>query len=259
LQLLVSVFLWRTAIRKIENPFRPALLRWEAVALFGIFVFFQHALIWGLWHGQFTKKTTHYADFNFLLPVVHFGAILLAMVVLPFTSPTPESVRKEVLGRGLKTQREIFCRSSVLVALVLTAIAGLALGTQVIRSVADSCEVYLIAVGNLLSFCLIFSLLLEFCRLRYKRHAFGFLALWFFILCLFPLVLGVVFLNGNIARFSLLFPGCIALGVSLGGNSDFFSGDLNCLLSIVIGHLLIAVLVFIGWRREWQKLLARAG
>jgi hypothetical protein len=262
LQLLIGIFLWRTVIRKIQNPFRLTPLRWEAVALFAIFVFFQHALIWGLWDGQYAEARNqglaNHENVGFLLPVVHFGTLALAMVVLAFASPPPESIRKEVLGFGLKTQREIFTRSSVLIATVLTAIASLILFTQVMRSIADSWEIYLIAVGNLFAFPLIFSLLLEFCRLRYKRHAFGFVALWLFILCLLPLVLGSVFLNGALAKFSLLSPGCLALVDLNNENLNSFFGTLNCLISIVGAHVLIAVLLFFAWRREWQKLLARA-
>jgi hypothetical protein len=264
LQLLVGLFLWRMVIRKTENPFRPALLRWEVVALFTIFVLFQHALVWGGWRGQYVtagiNKETAFdaANFSFLSPIVHFATILLAMVVLALVSLQPESIRKQALGPGIRAPGKILFQSSALIALVLTAIAGIILFTQFVRSLANSWEIYLIAVGNLLSFSLIFSLLLEYCRLRHKRRAIGFVALWLFVLWLLPLILGCVFFNGAIAKFSLLAPGCIALADVDNENVQQLFGNLNCLLAIVGAHLLIAFLLFLAWRREWQKLLARA-
>jgi len=112
-----------------------------------------------------------------------------------------------------------------------------------------------------LSVCLVFSLLLEFCRLRFGKRGIGFVVLWVFVLCLLPFILAAVFGEAGLIKFSLLSPGCAALANALNNTDpdwDSISGNLNCLLGIVIGHLFIAVLLFLGWQREWKKLLARA-
>jgi hypothetical protein len=106
-------------------------------------------------------------------------------------------------------------------------------------------------VGNLLSFFLIFSLLLEFCRLRYKRRALGFVALWLFVMCLMPFILAGVFTNAAFGKLSLLSPGVVALA---NPNDE----NLNHLFGIVAGHFGIVVLLFIGWQRQWKLLLAKA-
>lgn len=176
---------------------------------------------------------------------------MIATVVLAFVSPQPESVRVKALRSGIKNFTAIFSGSSVPLALVLAAAAAIVLLSQCVFSIGDSMEIYLIAVGNLLDFTLIFSLLLEFCRLRFRRRALGFVALWLFILCILPFILGGVFTNGAIAKLSLLAPGVIALG-------DPANENLNNLLGIVLGHFGIAVVLFMGWQRQWKELLARA-
>jgi len=45
LQFVLGIFLWRAAVRKTANPFQPLLLRWEAIAIFALLIFTQHALI----------------------------------------------------------------------------------------------------------------------------------------------------------------------------------------------------------------------
>jgi hypothetical protein len=253
LQSFIGIFLWRSAVRKTANPFQPPLFRWEAVTLFGILLIVQHGLIWGIWRGQFpeTKNVGNsFGDRDSLLPIVHGGTILLAAVVLAFISPRPESVRVKVLRSGTKDFAAIFPGSSVCLALVLTAVAAFVLLAQFALSLAVSWEVYLVAIGNLLDVTLIFSLLLEFCRLRFQRRALGFVALWLFIFCVLPFILAGVFTNSTIAKLSLLSPGFAALAEP--GNEN-----LNALLGIVIGHFGIAVVLFINWRRQWKQLLAK--
>jgi hypothetical protein len=256
LQLLIGIFLWRAAVRKTANPFQPALFRWEAVALFAVFIVFQHGLIWGEWAGHFPdsiNKRGAWEDPMPLLPIVQGGTILLMIIILAFTSPLPESIRIKAMRLGIKSPGAVFPASSASLALILTAVAAFVLFLQFTGSVTrhDSGEIYLIAVLNLLAVSLIFSLLLEFCRLRFKKRALGFVALWLFVLCVLPFILALVFGNGGIARFSILAPGCIALANSTDEN-------LNCLLGNDVAHLFIAVLLYIGWRREWIKLLNRA-
>ncbi|HZF00300.1 MAG TPA: hypothetical protein VE344_00205 [Methylomirabilota bacterium] len=257
LQTIIGIFLWRAAIRKTANPFQPPLLRWEAVAIFGILLFAQHGLIWDLWRGQFPTAVLYNkyfrADSNApILSIVHCGTILLGIIILGAAGLQPEVVRIKILRLGIKNLRAIFSESSAALALVLAAVSGVILLAQFTASGnSDSWEIYFIALLNLLSFFLIFSLLLEFCRLRFRRRALGFVALWLFILCVLPFILAGVFTNGAIAKLSILSPGIVAL-------ADSNNENLNNLLGIVAGHFGIVVLLFIGWQRQWKQLLARA-
>ncbi len=252
LQLLIGMFLWRAVIRKTANPFLPLMLHWEAVALFAILTVVQQSLVWGIWNGTFPTSANHSFRDDFpLLSAVHGGTILVAMILLGFSSQQPENVRVQTMRRGVKSLVAIFSGSAVSLALMLAAVAAVALVTQFAFSLATSWEIYLIAIGNLLSVFLIFALLLEFCRLRFRRRALGFVALWLFVLCALPFILAVVFTSGGIARLSLLAPGVIALA-----SPD--DENLNNLLGIVVGHLGIAFLIFLGWRQQWKRLLAKA-
>ena len=253
LQLLVGIFLWRAAVRKTANPFQPLMLRWEAVAIFGILLVAQHGLIWGIWHGQFPTGAKHgrFQDYEPLFAIVHCATLLLATIILAAASPQPESVRVKTLRLGVKNLGAIFPGSAVSLALALAAVAAAVLFSQCALAFADSWEIYLIAVGNLLAFFLVFSLLLEFCRLRFKRRALGFVALWLFILCVLPFILAGVFTNAAFGKLSLLSPGVVAL-------ADPNNENLNDLLGIVAGHFGIVVLLFLGWQRQWKQLLAKA-
>jgi hypothetical protein len=186
-----------------------------------------------------------------LLSCVHGGTILVAIILLGFSSQQPEIVRVQAMRLGVNNLGAIFSRSAVSLALMLAAVAALTLLTQCASSLATSWEIYLIAVGNLLSVFLIFALLLDFCRLRFRRRALGFVALWLFVLCALPFILAGVFTNGAIAKLSLLAPGVIAL-------ADPADENLNNLLGIVVGHLGIAFLIFLGWQQQWKQLLAKA-
>jgi hypothetical protein len=144
----------------------------------------------------------------------------------------------------------------VSLALALTAVVAIVLLTQFIHSAGAAWVNYFTAVGNMLAFSVIFSLLLEFCRLHYKRRALGSLALWIFILCVLPFIAAGVFGESTLAEFSLLSPGCAAL--SPPDRNDLGNYDLIIPLGITVGHLFIAVLLLFGWLGEWNKLLARA-
>ena len=54
-QLVLGIFLWRAAIRRIADPFLPVLGRWEALALYCTTLFLQSVLVWTRWHGQFGR------------------------------------------------------------------------------------------------------------------------------------------------------------------------------------------------------------
>jgi hypothetical protein len=252
LQLLVGIFLWRAAIRKTANPFQPLMPRWETVAIFAILLAAQHGLIWEIWHGHFPTPVMHDQRYSYnyepLLSIVHYGAMLLAVIMLAAASPQPETVRVKALRLGVKNLGAVFSGSAVSLALGLAAIAAAILLSQCALSFGNSWKIYLIAIGNLLAFFLIFSLLLEFCRLRFRRRALGFVALWLFVMCILPFILAGVFTNAGIGRLSLLAPGVVALA-----NPN--DGNLGCLLGIVAGHFGIVVLLFLGWRRQWKLLL----
>lgn len=254
LQLVVGLFLWRAAVRRAENPFHALLPRREAVALFGVLILTQHGLIWGLWHGRFGAATLRGVQFGSrndpMLAIVHCGAMLMGAVLLAFASPQPERVRVDALRSGIGNLSKVFRRSAAFLALPLAAVAAAALFSQCVLSLAVAWKAAAAASANLLAFFLIFPLLLEFCRLRFQRRAFGFLALALFVLCALPFVFAGVFSNAVFGRLSLLSPGVVALG-------DPASDEVNDLLQTDLAHLLIAAVLFVAWRREWKRLLNR--
>ena len=94
-----------------------------------------------------------------------------------------------------------------------------------------------------------FSLLLEYCRLRFKRRALGFVALWLFVLCILPFILAGVFSSGVLAKLSFLAPGTIVL-------AEPEIDDLKYLLGCTFAQLGVVVLLFIAWQQQWKLLLA---
>jgi hypothetical protein len=260
LQAILGVFLWRMALRKATSPFQSTLLRWEAIAIFAIFVFVQHGLMWGVWHGKFPEaegdRINGMGSDTPFLSIVHAGTLFLTVVVLALVSPQPESIRLKALRQGIKSPMAIFPQSSLSLALALTAVVAVILFTHFVFSFAGSGETYFIAVGNLLAFSVIFSLLLEICRLHYRRRALGFLALWIFIACVLPFIAAGVFGDSTYAQFSLLSPGCIALNPP-----GFYPRNINdpsIPLIITVAHLFIAIVLSTVWWGGWKKLLARA-
>jgi hypothetical protein len=251
LQFVMGLFLWRATVRKTANPFQPLLLRWEAMAIFALLAVVQHGLIWGIWHGQFGNPLDTHSRNEPLLSIVHGGTILVGVLILAFASPLPERVRVEALRTGLGNLRLVFSRSSVSLALALTAVAAAASLTHFIFSFGHSGKAWALAVGNLFVFFLMFSLLLEFCRLRFKRRALGFVALWLFVLCVLPFILAGVFSSQALAKLSFLAPGIVALA---GSGSD----DLKYLYLVgwTFIHFCVVVLLFVAWRRQWKLLLA---
>ncbi len=253
LQVVMGIFLWRAAVRKTANPFQPLLQRWEAVAIFAVLVVVQHGLMWGLWKGHFgagdlPSGFMKYRN-NSMLPIVHGGTMFLATIILAFASPLPERVRVEALRLGSGNLALVFSRSAVSLALALAAVSGAALLTQC--AAGDSWVAYAIAVANLLEFFLIFSLLLEFCRLAFKQRAMGFIVLWLFVICILPFILAGVFRSEALLRVSLLAPG-------IGALADPHSDTLNQLVITAAAHFGVVVLLFLMWQNQWQRLLAKA-
>jgi hypothetical protein len=253
LQSLIGIFVWRALVRKTANPFQPLLLRWEAVAFFSLLIGSQQALLWDLWRGKFPALSgiiTDQIEQDTLLAVIHGGTIAVGILLLAFASPLPERVRVESLRLGFKDLAAVFSRSAVSLALVLAAIASAALLTQFIFSLATSLAIFAVTAVNLAEIFIGFALLLEFCRLRHKRRALGFVALWLFILCIIPFILAGVFTNEAFATFSLLAPGFMAI-------SDQSDPDWQLLYWTILAHFGVITLLFIGWQRHWKKLLQK--
>jgi hypothetical protein len=251
LQFALGIFLWRATVRRTANPFQPLLLRWEALTIFALLAVVQHGLIWGIWHGRFptAAESGHkFFERESMLPIVHGGTILVGVLILALASPLPERVRVEALRTGMGNLRLVFSRSAVSLALALIAVAAAASLPHFIFSFGHSGKAWVLATGNLIVFLLMFSLLLEYCRLRFKRRALGFVALWLFVLCILPFILAGVFSNGALAKLSFLAPGAVALA---GPNSD----DLNYLVGWTSIHFCVVVLLFIVWQRQWKLLI----
>ena len=255
LQALLGAFLWRSLARKTAHPFEPLLLRWEAVGLFSLLLVVQHGLLWDIWQGKYPALTlvgARYPQEMPLLQMVHGATLFVGLVMLGLASPLPERVRVESLRLGFKTVGAIFSRSAVSLALVLAVVAGLLLSTHFIFALAGNWLILLALFLNLTTLFLVFALLLEFCRLRHGRRALGFIALWLFALFALPFILAGVFSSEAFARFSLLSPGFFALS----GNTDV---DWPILYWTLLGHFGVVILLYLNWRRQWHRLLARAG
>ncbi|HLX95850.1 MAG TPA: hypothetical protein VKU37_08905 [Verrucomicrobiae bacterium] len=255
LQFLVGIFFWRATVRRTANPFKPLLLRWEAIAIFALLVVVQQSLVWGIWQGRFgnplaaDSHSRDAYDYEPMLSIVQGGTILVGMLILALASPLPERVRVEALRSGLGNLRLVFSRSAAWLAVALSGIAAAASATQFIFSFKAHGTAWALAAGNLFLFFLMFSLLLEFCRLRFKRRALSFVVLWLFVLCILPFILAGVFSNAALAKLSFLAPGTIALA---GSDSD----DLKYLAACTLAQTGVVVLLFIAWQRQWKLLLA---
>ena len=87
--------------------------------------------------------------------------------------------------------------------------------------------------------------------MRHGRRALGFIALWLFALCVLPFILAAVFASEAFAHFSLLAPGFFALA----DDSDL---SWPRLYGTLVVHFGVVVLLFLNWRRQWQRLLGKA-
>jgi hypothetical protein len=251
LQSVVGIFLWRATVRKTANPFQLLFRRTEALTLFAVLMAAQQGLMWALWRGEFGNTGSQGHDRSSLLPVVHGATILLGVMILAVASPQPERVRVEALRLGFKSLSAAFSRSATSLAFALAAAAAALLFTQCALSIAVTWRMYLVACVNLLALFLMFSLLLEFCRLRFRRRALGFVALFLFVLCVLPFVLAGVFSSEPVAQWSFLAPGIVALANPKGDDWSF-------LVRVTLGHLAIVLLLFIVWRNQWSRLLRKA-
>ena len=254
LQALLGAFLWRALVRKTAHPFEPLLLRREAVGLFSLLLVVQQGLLWDIWQGKYPALTLAGARYQQEMPLlimVHGATLFLGLVLLGLASPLPERVRVESLRLGFKTVGAVFSRSAVSLALALSVIAGGLFATHFIFSLPGNWLILLSVFLNLTTLFLTFALLLEFCRLRHGRRALGFIGLWLFALCALPFILAAVFVNAGFAQLSLLAPGFYALAES---------GDTNwaLLYGTLLAHAGVVLLLYLGWHRQWQRLLTQA-
>lgn len=251
-QLSLGVFLWRAAVRKTANAFLSMLGRWEAVTFYCVILLFQYALIWSVWRGEFGHcRPIEHFDQGGLLPIIQSCMMLLGILLLVAVEVPNAWTRRMALNAGTPRMRTVLSVSAVLPATALAAAAGIAILTQCVFSFVFVWKMYLSAVGNMLTFFLTFVLLLEYCRLRFGRHALGFFMLWLFVLCALPFILSAIFFNSAIARLSLLSPGIAAL-------SDPISRWSNFSLLTVLAHFGIVGLLFMMWYRQWNKMLEEA-
>ena len=183
-----------------------------------------------------------------MLSVIHMGTMLLGAIMLGLASPAPERVRIEALRTGAGGMPLVFRRSAISLALLLTIVSAGALFTQFMTNFSLMWKPFAVSAGNLLTFFLIFPLLMEVCRLTFNRRAVGFVALGLFVLCALPFILAIIFTSQGFAKISLLSPGVIALG-------DPDSDQLDSLLLIVLGQLGIAAVLFMAWWAQWKRLL----
>ena len=192
--------------------------------------------------------TNHY-DKDFLLAMVHGGTMLVGLVLLALSSPVPERVRVEALRSGLGSPRLAFSRSAVWLALALAGVTGLVSLPQFIFSFGRYCVIWALATANLFVFFLMFCLLLEYCRLRFRTRGPGFVALGLFVLCVLPLILARLLSSMALAELSFLTPGVLAL---LKPDQP----DVAHRVVWLLVQLGVCVLLFVAWVGEWKRLLA---
>jgi hypothetical protein len=245
LQLAAGVFLWRAVVRKAADPLQSLLRRREAVALFGVIVLAQHGLIWSLWQGRFGLATPTGGEES-MLSVAQGITLALGAIALLAAEPPLERVRLEVLRAGVDPSRNHEPRGALSLPLVLAAVASAALITHCAGSVPTAWRACLVASVNLAAFFTVFSLWLEFCRLRFRHHGAAFLALGLSAVCLLPFALAALFSYPPLGRVSLLAPGILAL-------RDPVPAAANSLLLIDAVHFVLAAALFCLWRRCWRQ------
>lgn len=251
LQLLMGLLLWRAAVRKIGHPSQPLFLRWEAIMIFTVVVTVQHALLWSIWTGSYPTQAIWALSYRkYILPLVHGGSLLVGMLLLAVSSPQPERIRIEALRTGAGP-RLAFTRSALPLVLVLAAITGLASLPHFISSLRAYGIIWGLATANLLACFAMFCLLIEYCRLRFRHGAPGFVALGLFVLGVLPLILAALLSSESLGLISFLAPGIMALLEP----AHVKSPDQVLLTLIQLG---VVGALFLAWWQQWQALFARA-
>ena len=252
LQLAVGALLWRATIRRTVNPSTSALSRWEVLALVGLLVGTQHALIWGPQglgpHGAIACLADDRSERHMMLACAQGAALFLGLFILALLSPTPERVRIDVLRGTRGSLGIVYSQSSIVLAIQLAAVCSLLLGIQFATCLASTWKVYATCVLNTGNLFMILALWLDLCRMQFRRRALGFFALGMFVLGIIPYILAGVFSNETLAKWSLLSPGIWALSQT----NDYLNEGL---FHIAIAQLGIVVLLFVVWRNRWANRL----
>lgn len=234
LQLFLGTLCWRGAVRKLADPTRPAFTRRTAVLLFGVLVFAQHGLVW--------KQ-----DVREILAVVHGATLVLGLAMVVALSLKPDQVRVTALRLGDSSWAWTCRHSGVSVALALAAVAGAALATHFAADASRDWRVWLAATVNLATALLSLALMVEICRLLFRRGAGAFIALGAFVFCVLPLLLALMFQSEEVARFSFFAPGVMALSKVKTELPSAFVAPLVTHVGIVAG---LAV-IWWWWWRKW--------
>jgi hypothetical protein len=245
LQAILGCLVWRGAVRKFGNPNQPALLRSEMLVLYGLLVLFQYGLIWG-WKDSYPSPDS--------LPglcAVHACVVFLGVVVLTPQLLQPEKGRIAAMRLGARAYRWVLWESGPCTAIALTAIACAGLLTQCFFAFSFTSGRYLMASANALVVLLTFSLLLEICRLVFRRRAIGFFALALFILYGMPFVLSLCFMSETPMKFSFAAPGIAAL-------ADETVGELRYFGIATVVHLIIVIVLGYIWSKCWRRWLKSA-
>jgi hypothetical protein len=245
LQVIFGYLMWRGAMRKFGNPNRPAFLRSEMLILYGLLVFFQYGLVW--------EKRYSASDYDWLpaLCALHGCILFLGVVVLTPQLLDPEKARIAAVRYGVGAYRRILWESGPCAAIALAVIACSGLLTQYVILRSPPGLRYLIAAANTLVVFLTFSILLEICRLLFRKKAIGFFALALFVFYGLPFLLSLCFQSPKPMEFSILAPGVAALAAE-----DFTDSSLYYIVTIV--HLAVVVALAWAWGFYWKRWLGRA-
>ena len=244
LQVIFGCLMWRGTVRKFDNPNQPAFARPEILGLYGLLVFFQYGLVWE-WRSSYPAY-----DYSSGLCAVHGCLLFLGAVMLTPQLLHPEKARIAAVRHGAGAYRWILWKSGPCTAIAVTAIACAGFLTQYVPG--EPVWRYLIASANTLVVFLTFSLLLEICRLMFRRRAIGFFALALFVLYVLPFLLSLTFDSSIPMRFSVVAPGIAALA-----GKDFVE-DMNYFDAATVVHVGIVIALACIWASYWQRWLARA-
>jgi hypothetical protein len=244
-QIILGCLACRGAVRKFGNPNRPAFVRSEMLVLYGLLVFLQYGLVWGWRHssGGYDRLAT--------LCALHGCVLFLGVIMLTPQLLRPEEARIAAIQDRAGAFGRVLWESGPCTAIALTAIACAGLLTQYVSLRSPDGLRYLVVAVNTLVVFLTFSILLEVCRLLFRRKAISFFALALFVFYGLPFVLSLCFQSSKPMEFSILAPGVSALaGEDL---TDFSSVRI-----VTIVHLVIVIALAGVWMFYWKRWLGRA-
>jgi hypothetical protein len=245
LQIIFGCLMWRGTVRKFDNPNQPAFLRSEILGLYALMVLFQYGLVW--------EWRTSYPGYNYSsgLCAVHGCLLFLGAVMLTPQLLHPEKARIAAVRHGAGAYRWVLWKSGPCTAIVLAVIACAGLLTQIVSAYPEYSWRYLVASTNAFVVLLTFSLLLEICRLLFRRKAIGFFALALFVFYGLPFLLSLTFVSEIPMKFSIAAPGVAALA-----DREFI--DLKYFNIATVVHVGIVIVLTCIWATYWRRWLERA-